>query len=358
MINLKKYKSGQKSQKESALYNLDEASKNRPKKASFGDRLKNIGKRFQEVIKKKKEERLTLMFIPHNEEKIKNVQISNLNLSVIVWSFTAVVVVSAVMIINHNSTIQEVDKLKISQKDAKIQFSKIREEIKGMEGTFSKIRSKLSQLHALSLGQAGEESNLYGQGGPSIPMGAIENELEPVEKDSIENIPPEIFMLNRIANDLEISREPVKNIEKFLEKRGKIIQNTPTLWPVQGAIINPYGFIRNANTLQTYFNSGIDISGVTGSEVIATAPGIITEVKRESKWLWSVRIRHNYGYETVYKGLDRVLVAVDEKIVKSEAIGYLGRHPDKNESILHYQIFVGVDPQDPLPYLSYLPDTH
>ncbi len=311
---------------------------------------------FLRLIRKKREERLTLMFIPHNEDKIKNFHISNLALIIIIGIFSFIVLVNSFFIINHTSTVQEVDKLKISQKDASIQFSKIREEIKDMEETFSGIRYKLSNLHALAHGKSSDESNLYGQGGASIPLENAESMVNPVEGDGSEEIPMEIFLLNRIAGDLELSNQPLQDIEEFLKKRAKIIQHTPTLWPVEGYIINPYGFIRDANTLNTYYNTGVDIAAPLGSETVSTAPGTVIEVKKENG-LHTVRIRHNYGYETVYKGLDRISVNVDEQVEKQDTIGYLGARPDTLQSVLHYQIFVGVEPQNPMPYLSYIADS-
>lgn len=336
------------------IYNMD-APAARGGRRSEDSFVKRTWTDFLRLIRKKREERLTLMFIPHNEDKIKNFHISNLALIIIVSMFSLVVLVNALFIINHTSTVQEVDKLKISQKDASIQFSKIRSEIKDMEKTFSGIRYRLSNLHAMAQGKSSDESNLYGQGGASIPIESANDMLNPVEGDGGEEIPMEIFMLNRISGDLEISRQPLHEIEDFLKKRSKIIQSTPTLWPVEGYIINPYGFIRNADTLNAYYNPGVDIAAPLGSEVAAAAHGIVIDIKKENS-LYTVRIRHNYGYETVYKGLDRVSVQTDDKISKAETIGYLGINPQTLQSALHYQIYVGVEAQNPMPYLSYISD--
>lgn len=312
----------------------------------------------KQAIRTKREERLTLMLIPHNDDKAKNLHISNFTFLIVITIFTSVVVISSVLIINHTSTVRQVDKINISQKDAKIQFKKIREEIQGMETIFSSIRARLSHLYALSQGKKGGDDEVFGQGGESIPIESVNDHSKSSEivdtQVSDENIPPEVFMLNRILDDMQVSEKPLKNIEKYIQKRSKIIQNTPTLWPVPGYIVNPYGMVRDVSTLKTYFNEGIDIAASPGAKIVATAPGIITEIRKDTDRTWSVRIRHNYGYETVYIGLDRVVVNVDDKVVKGEALGFLAIKPNQNESFLQYRIYVGVDSQDPLPYLSYL----
>ena len=311
---------------------------------------------FKRYIKKKQEERLTLMLVPHNDAKAKNFHISNFTFSIILTTFTSIVVISSVLIINHTSTLHQVDKLKISQKDAKIQFKKIREEIQGMESTFSSIRSRLSHLYAMSQDKETGDSTLFGQGGGAVPIESVKTKEASDTEVSDENIPTEVFMLNRMLDDMQLSEKPLKEIEKYLQKRSKIIQNTPTLWPVSGYIVNPYGFVRSTDTMKTYFNEGVDIAASPGAKIMATAPGIITEIKKDTDRTWAVRIRHNYGYETVYRGLDRVMINIDDKVVKGEAIGFLGHKLDQGESLLNYRIYVGIDSQNPLPYLSYIPN--
>jgi len=346
-----------KSRKENQIHDLDakpDMKKRGATKSSRKSLSEFIHSKYQQIVhllKRKKEERLTLMFIPHNEQKIKNFHISNLTLSIIIGIFTSVVVVSSVLIINHTSTIQEVKKLKISQEDAKIQFAKIREEIRSMDLSFGNIRTKISDLHALSLNKRKSDLTSFGQGGPSIPL---ENLSESDKAGEESEIPPEIFLLNRIIDDMERSEKPLEDIEKFLEKRSKIIKDTPTLWPVEGYVVNPYGIVRHAENLKAYFNSGIDISAPPGSEVVVSAPGLVSSITRDSKWGWIIKIRHNYGYETVYKGLDRVTVEVDKDIHKGDTLGYLGNGQGVSGSILHYRIYIGVDAQDPMPYLSYI----
>ena len=357
MKKVKKPKVNQKKIHDLDLNDLDnKTSKSRFRSNSGGIKefIQKLVSDFFQLLRRKKEERLTLMFIPHNEKKIKNFHISNLTLTVIMAIFTVTVVLSSVLIINHTSTIQEVDKLKISQKDAKIQFSKISNEIQDMDESFKTIRDKIASLHSLSNGKSASNTKYFGQGGPAEPLASDIQRNNNSDGNSPEAIPQEVFTLNRIIDDMEKSEKPLKDIEKFLIKREKIIKNTPTLWPVEGYIMNPFGLVRNAANLKAYYNPGVDIAAPPGSTIKSTAPGLVVDVKHNTKTGWEVRIRHNYGYETVYKGLDRVVVSLEDKIVKGELIGYLGMDAQSTEGVLHYQIYIGVDAQNPMPYMSYI----
>lgn len=307
-------------------------------------------KDFFALIQQKKEERVTLMFIPHNDKKLRNYHISNLTLTIIVGVVTVIVLVSSVLIINHNSTVQEVDKLKISQHDAEVQFARIRKEIREIGTTYEEMRKSISKLYALSKGKKSSNA-LFGQGGAVVSDQSGAQLAEPLKAAS-ESIPIEVYMVNRILNDIEIAEKPLEEIEAFLNKRGKIIKNTPTLWPVRGYVVNPFGNITSAINYNRYFNYGIDIAAMPNARVIATAPGVVTSIRRDSEWMYIIRIRHNYGYETVYKGLERITVSRDQKVTKKDVIGFAGRPAGTLESMVHYQVRIGVEPVDPMPYLS------
>ncbi|MDH5717756.1 MAG: M23 family metallopeptidase [Spirochaetia bacterium] len=357
---IKKYQINKKIKKENKkhIYDIDAGFENLVKKniiirffQSITNPIINLYVSIIKYLNKKHKEKLTLMFIPHNEKKTRNFHISNLTLTVISSVFFIVVLASSVLIVNHNSTVQEVDKLKVSQKEAKIQFSKIRDEIKSITGAYEEIRQNIGALYSMSNSKKTDnEDNLwFAQGGVSVPIDAENNSSE-----KNDDMPIEVNILNRILQDMKISEKPLEEIEEFIGKREKIIKSTPTLWPVKGYIVNPYGFIRHSDKMNVFFNNGVDIASSPGAEVVSSAPGIVTSVKKEQDTYWSVTVRHNYGYETIYKGMERVIVSEDEKMNKGETIGFMGYPQNSIESILHYQIKVGVESQNPIPYLSFI----
>lgn len=300
-------------------------------------------------IKKKRNERLTLMFIPHNELKIRNYHVSNLTLIIMSSFLGLVLLVSAFLVIRHNSTIQEVDKLRVSHKDAEVQFAKVRQEIIDLSHSYEDIRQNLSSLGQLSSGK-GEKSGLEsGKDSFAAELAALQQKTN--QSKDPEKIPLEIFLMNRMLHDMEISRGSLGQVQEYLKKREKVLKNTPTVWPVQGYIINPYGFIRLAHKLNVQYNAGVDIAVPHGAVVQATAPGIVVGINKESNLTYTVRIRHNYGYETVYKGIETVTVSQEEKVNKGEQIGHVGHADDNFESILHYEVHIGVEAVNPMPYL-------
>lgn len=300
-------------------------------------------------VKKKRNERLTLMFIPHNELKIRNYHVSNLTLIIITSVLALVLLVSAFLVIRHNSTIQEVDKLRISHKDAEVQFAKVRQEIIDLSKSYEDIRQNLSSLQALSKGSNEKPSGKSAEDNFAAQLAELQQKTN--QNKDPEKIPLEIFLMNRMLHDMEISRGSLGQVGEYLKKRERVLKNTPTIWPAQGYIINPFGFIRMAHRLNVGYNAGVDIAVPHGAVVQATAPGIVVSINKEANLTFTVKIRHNYGYETVYKGIEMVTVSPEEKVNKGEQIGHVGHADDNFESILHYEVHIGVEAVNPMPYL-------
>lgn len=300
-------------------------------------------------LKKKRNERLTLMFIPHNELKIRNYHVSNLTLIIITSVLGLVLLISAFLVIRHNSTIQEVDKLRVSHKDAEVQFAKVRQEIIDLSKSYEDIRQNLSSLMNLSKGSNDKPLGKTTEDNFAAQLAELQQKTS--QNKDPEKIPLEIFLMNRMLHDMEISRGSLGQVGEYLKKRERVLKNTPTIWPSQGYIINPFGLVRMAHRLNVAYNAGVDIAVPHGATVQATAPGIVVSINKEANLTYTVRIRHNYGYETVYKGIEMVTVSQEEKVNKGEQIGHVGHADDNFESILHYEVHIGVEAVNPMPYL-------
>jgi len=321
-----------------------------------GPALGRIARSQQQVIawvKKKRKERLTLMFIPHNELKIRNYHISNFTLILITSLLGVLLLVSAFLVIRHSSTIQEVDKLRVSHKDAEVQFAKVRQEIIDLSRSYEDIRQNLSSLQDLSRGGGGDKTSgdRLASSNDNFSAQLAELQQKSDQNKDPEKIPLEIFLMNRMLHDMEISRGSLGQVQDYLKKRERVLKNTPTIWPVQGYIINPFGFVRMAHRLNVAYNAGVDIAVPYGAVVHATAPGIVVGINKESNLTYTVRVRHNYGYETVYKGIEVVTVSQEEKVNKGEQLGFVGHADDNFESILHYEVRIGIEAVNPIPYL-------
>ncbi len=346
-----------------------------------------IYNQFKAFIVRKKQERLTLMFVPHTNKTMKSYHVSNLALSILAMTVVGVLFISSWLIIGYTSTVQELDYMKVSQGEAKVQLQRIRKEIHLISHKYSLIKKSLSELYNLSQGFGEYEKNFksksstfLGQGGASIPLYDSEPESiislqrdqekqlgvaskavsDTTDNNSVSQIesnvlPTELFILNHVLENMKNDRKPLRSLKHYIKKRLYSIRLTPTLYPVLGYVINPYGYIRMSDSMNVTFNNGVDIVATPGAKVVTTAAGKVVDIKRIENSI-QVRIKHSYGYETVYNGLANINVQLQDKVSKGETIGFLGLSNSSSDAILHYQIYLGTESQDPSVYMYYTMD--
>ncbi len=106
-------------------------------------------------------------------------------------------------------------------------------------------------------------------------------------------------------------------------------------------------------------HNGVDLSAERGTNVVAVADGIVTEVKNDPRYGFTVVIDHQNGLKTVYANLaSGDVVSPNQKVVQGEIIGSVGNtalFEAAEQPHLHFQVFkdgVLVDPMEYLPDIS------
>jgi len=300
---------------------------------------KALWKRFHE----KGKERITLMFIPHSEKRIINFHISIFSISFILFVLVTTITITSVLIINHSSTIKEVSKLKKYGSNSKIQIQKYKEEINKLYSIFQKFKPEITHLYSMTPGS--DIDSLWAKGGVPNP----DNQTNP---DSESSPPIEILNIMEIENELKTTKKILNKIKNFLEYRKKIIENTPSVWPTDGYIISRYGHRNSPYTFKREFHYGIDIEAFPGADIRTTAPGTVEDIKWDPVLGLTVSVKHKYGFVTSYSHCQRVSVTQGQKVSKGEIIGYIGRTGKTTKYICYYQIKIGTEFVDPMPYLN------
>jgi murein DD-endopeptidase MepM/ murein hydrolase activator NlpD len=288
-------------------------------------------------------ERLTVMFIPHSEKRIVNFHISIFAISAFIGFIIATITITSILIINHSTTIKEVSKLKKYGKNSKLQIQKYKEEITKMYDAFQKLKPEITHLYGLT--PESDIDSLWSKGGEynPNPSNEIDTEASP---------PLEVLNIQEVEKELQTTKDVLAKIKTFLEYRKKIIENTPSIWPVNGYIISRFGERTSPNNFAKEFHYGIDIDSPPGSEIRATAPGKVVDVLWDHANGLSVSVKHKYGFTTTYSHCQRVSVEADQKVAKSEVIGYVGTTCKTTRPICYYQVKIGTEFVDPIPYLN------
>jgi murein DD-endopeptidase MepM/ murein hydrolase activator NlpD len=308
----------------------------------FGD-LSTAARKEWDLFVKKGKERITIMFIPHTEKKIVNFHISIFAIASIVCALAVTVVITSIVIVNHTSTIKEISKLKMYGSNSKVQIVKYKEEINKLYDVFQKFKPEVTHLYSLT-----PDSNidtLWAKGGEHNP--------DPVNVQEGENSPPlEVLNIEEMEQELKTTKEVLERIKVFLEARKKVIENTPSSWPVDGYVISRFGERISSYSFRKEYHQGIDIASFPGAEIRATAPGKVENVWWDPVTGLSVQITHKYGFSTVYSHCQRVSADINQKVSKGDVIAYVGKTGKATRAVCFYQIRIGTDFVDPAPYLN------
>jgi murein DD-endopeptidase MepM/ murein hydrolase activator NlpD len=138
----------------------------------------------------------------------------------------------------------------------------------------------------------------------------------------------------------------------------ELMQSLPTLQPFKTwqpeMLISGFGLRVNPFHKGLYEHVGIDIAMPRGTQVIATASGVVKEVKRsdlQAGYGNYVDIDHGKGLMTRYAHLEDVSVAFGKKIRKGDVIGTVGSSGGSIAPHLHYEIIRDGENVDPIYYM-------
>jgi murein DD-endopeptidase MepM/ murein hydrolase activator NlpD len=158
-------------------------------------------------------------------------------------------------------------------------------------------------------------------------------------------------------NDTESEREilieeiDIEAVPKIMERGTKI---PPTyIKPIYGGRISSYFGYRNAPTAgATTYHRGVDWAVATGTSVMASSGGTVTQAGWSGSYGYMILITHPGGTQTRYAHLSKIFVSVGQTVSQGEVIGKTGNTGRSTGPHLHFEILIGGSPVNPLNYIS------
>ncbi len=125
----------------------------------------------------------------------------------------------------------------------------------------------------------------------------------------------------------------------------------PSLWPVNGPLLSPYGTRQDPFSGEGAYHTGVDIKAPTGAIVHAAADGIVVRADRFGGYGRLVIIDHGKGVQTYYAHLSRFDVVPGQEVRRGESVGAVGSSGRVTAPHLHYEVRIGGAPVNPSRYL-------
>ena len=131
-------------------------------------------------------------------------------------------------------------------------------------------------------------------------------------------------------------------------------EQAPFSMPVKDSFrfTSGYGFRRDPKTGGRRMHNGTDFAAPLGTDLFATADGVVTFAGWQSGYGRFIKIQHAFGIETRYAHLSKIRVKVGQKVSRGDHIGDMGSSGRSTGVHLHYEIRVGGKAVNPMIYIK------
>ncbi len=144
-------------------------------------------------------------------------------------------------------------------------------------------------------------------------------------------------------------------INRNLDSMGEGIRAVPSIIPIRNFTIRQSGASVGKKVNPFYktvvMHTGMDLLAGTGTEVLASADGVVEKATRRGKKDGnSIVINHRNGYVTKYNNLGDIVVRQGQKVQQGAIIGRIGMSGMSFAPHLHYEVWYNGEMMDPMNY--------
>jgi Membrane proteins related to metalloendopeptidases len=150
---------------------------------------------------------------------------------------------------------------------------------------------------------------------------------------------------NLIAQVPAISAKLTED-KKHMEDHIYLADHTPSIWPTSGVVSGTFNEWRG-----NHRHGGVDIATDVGTDVHASAAGVVIFAGRNQGFGNEIIVHHGFGMTTVYAHLNKILVAVGDEVAKNQKIAESGNTGNSTGPHLHYEVIKDNSEVDPMSYL-------
>nr|WP_174825803.1 MULTISPECIES: M23 family metallopeptidase [unclassified Ruegeria] len=131
-------------------------------------------------------------------------------------------------------------------------------------------------------------------------------------------------------------------------------EKAPFASPVNAVVrfTSGYGTRRDPKTGGRRMHNGADFAGAHGTDIFATADGVVTHAGWQSGFGRLVKIKHAFGIETLYAHNTKIKVKVGQRVSRGDHIADMGSTGRSTGTHLHYEVRVNGKPVNPMTYIK------
>ena len=173
-----------------------------------------------------------------------------------------------------------------------------------------------------------------GQGGPLTPLTFSTRGEEPSADE---------MRANKLLTQMDLL-----NMYRIAAKKA------PFASPIRDAVryTSGFGYRRDPKTGGRRMHNGSDFAGPMGTNIYATADGVVSHAGWMSGFGRLIKIKHAFGIETYYAHNSKLRVKVGQRVSRGDHIGDMGTTGRVTGTHLHYEVRVDGTPVNPMIYIK------
>lgn len=158
--------------------------------------------------------------------------------------------------------------------------------------------------------------------------------------------------MEAVREEIEAAMQSVSEIRSYIAEQKDLHLATPFGWPVHGRLSSSYGYRNHPIYEKRKFHTGVDLSVPPGTEVKATANGIVSFAGWTENSGIVVVVEHGHGFSTAYAHNRKALVRIGQRIARGDVIARSGSTGVSTGPHVHYEIWKNGHHMDPAGYLA------
>ncbi|NLX62441.1 MAG: peptidoglycan DD-metalloendopeptidase family protein [Tissierellia bacterium] len=299
---------------------------------------------------KKENDKLCIMIIPHTA-KVKKFSIPSWLPKVVSIAIGLIILFLSLFISNlHNSyeSLKEKYNIKAAQVNAlKAENDKKNFQIFNLKSENDKLREKSAEIDYKLMEIDKLQRELEKIAGIQSPSrGKLLTKTQGLQDTESTD------ELRILIDTLDLKKKELQDFIVDIEERFEYLETIPDLWPTHGRLTSKFGMRQNPLGRGRQFHYGIDIANSSGTNIVASAKGIVIFSGYKRGYGRTVILDHENGYKTLYAHNSKVLVSVGDRVEKGQLIAKMGSTGRSTGSHLHFEIHENDKPIDPLTILK------
>lgn len=309
--------------------------------------LQNYSQEAVQRLRRKGQERLTIMVIPHGQDRVFSLQLNWYLIIFLTGILFALVALTGYGIYESRAREREVNRLNQRYGSNFKTAIKLDEQTQNISVINEELARNLSRI-AEKLGVDSDEFEILPEYSQADDLAEQDLNRENTKRDSYQRrlhyLPP-VYSLKSAQYQIQYQIPLLSSVRESLHDGIGVYQKIPIgrpFVPTKKMVdTSTFGLRRDpVHRIQYEYHSGYDTRGPIGTPIRATADGKVYRINRNryGGYGLSVMLQHDFGFYTLYAHLSRILVQPAENIRRGQLVGELGNTGRSTGPHLHYEI--------------------